>query len=90
MRRIVTLSGLLIAAVVIPQPAFTEDSLSVEALRVLERRCLSCHNDLDQEGDLSLVTGDQILDAGLVDPGSPEDSHLLTAVSSPSVDSSAI
>jgi hypothetical protein len=55
--------------------------LTQPALRILERRCLNCHNDVDRKGDLSLETDQAVREAGIVDPGSALGSHLLVVVS---------
>ncbi len=44
---------------------------------ILERRCLSCHNDSDRKADFSLQSQQQLLESGFVVPGKPEESHLL-------------
>ncbi|MCH2212893.1 MAG: PSD1 and planctomycete cytochrome C domain-containing protein [Fuerstiella sp.] len=52
-----------------------------QALKILERRCLSCHNDVDRKGDLSLETQGAVRAAAVIDDELPLDSPLLTAVS---------
>lgn len=72
---------LLTVVVFTRQPVITADDVSKQALKVLERHCLRCHNDIDLEGDLTLETHEALRDAGLVVPGHAMDSHLLTVVS---------
>ncbi len=59
-----------------------DDTLEHRALNILERRCLSCHNEVDQEGDIVFSTADAMNDTGLIDADDPESSHLLSVVSS--------
>ena len=47
---------------------------------LLERRCLSCHNENDRKGEFSLQTQQHLLDSGFVEPGRPDDSQLLNVV----------
>ncbi|MCA9008749.1 MAG: DUF1553 domain-containing protein [Planctomycetaceae bacterium] len=49
---------------------------------LLERRCLSCHNDGDRKGDFSLQTQRQLEDSGFVVPGNADESQLLNVVTS--------
>ncbi len=58
-----------------------DDTLARRALNILERRCLSCHNDVDQKGDIAFSTADAMDDTGLIDADDPESSHLLLVVS---------
>jgi len=44
---------------------------------ILERRCLSCHNDNDRKADFSLQSKTDLLESGFVVPGKPAESHLL-------------
>ena len=47
---------------------------------ILERRCVSCHNDRQREGDFSLQTVKNALADGYIEPGDPEGSHLLDLI----------
>ncbi|MDA0589727.1 MAG: DUF1553 domain-containing protein [Planctomycetota bacterium] len=47
---------------------------------ILQRRCLSCHNSNDRKGDFSLQTEVELRESGFVEPGRPDESHLLDAV----------
>jgi len=51
---------------------------------ILERRCLSCHNDRDRRGGLSLQSGASAAKGGesgkVIVPGKPETSYLLDVV----------
>ena len=51
-----------------------------EALAVLARHCLSCHNNIEEEGGYSFQTRQQFLTSELA--GSSDDSRLLDAVTS--------
>ncbi len=56
------------------------DEFTQDVAPILAERCLSCHNQLDKKGDFSLQTRDALLDSGYVEPGAPDDSHLLTVI----------
>ncbi|MFO0976302.1 MAG: DUF1553 domain-containing protein [Planctomycetaceae bacterium] len=45
---------------------------------ILERRCLSCHNDADRKGQFSLQTSADLISSGVVVPGKPEESTFLS------------
>ena len=51
---------------------------------LLERRCLSCHNENDRKGEFSLQTQQHLMDSGFVEPGKPDESQLLSVVVSKS------
>ena len=48
---------------------------------ILQRRCLSCHNDQDNKGDFSLQTAESVKDSGYVVAGDALASHLLEVIS---------
>lgn len=81
MIRDTTIGVLLTSVVISARLCAAEDDVPQQALRLLEHRCLSCHNNLDREGELSLETHQQVADSGLIEPGDPDASHLLTVVS---------
>ncbi len=61
--------------------ALPADDLFLEkVVPLLERRCLSCHNESDRKGDFSLQTQQQLLDSGFVEAGQPDQSHFLSVV----------
>ncbi|MCA9175382.1 MAG: DUF1553 domain-containing protein [Planctomycetales bacterium] len=47
---------------------------------ILQRRCLSCHNETDRRGDLSLTTGVDLREGGYIDADRSDDSHLLEVI----------
>ncbi|QDS93311.1 Planctomycete cytochrome C [Roseimaritima multifibrata] len=47
---------------------------------LLQNRCLQCHNDSVTEGGLSLATSQDLVDGGYVQPGSPDESDLISLV----------
>ena len=47
---------------------------------IFQQRCLSCHNDLDQEGEFSLQSKASLQNSGYVQAGEPQDSHLLAVI----------
>lgn len=72
---------LLTITAVMSRPCAAADDLTQQALRLLEHRCLSCHNDLDRAGEVSLETQAGVLDTGLIEPGDASVSHLLSVIS---------
>ena len=57
-----------------------EDLFRDRIAPILERRCLSCHNDRQREGDFSLQTATSGLADGYIEPGDVEGSHLLDLI----------
>ena len=57
-----------------------DDLFLDEVVPLLERRCLSCHNETDHKGEFSLQTQQQMVDSGFVEAGQPDQSHLLSVV----------
>lgn len=57
-----------------------EDEFRDHIAPLFERRCLSCHNDRQREGDFSLQTVKSAMADGYVEPGAPESSHLLDLI----------
>ncbi|MEM7476881.1 MAG: DUF1549 domain-containing protein [Planctomycetota bacterium] len=51
------------------------------AAAVFQEKCLSCHNNIDRQGDLSLETADEVFSSGFVEKGSASNSILLAAIS---------
>ncbi len=73
--------GILVLLALFPRPAWTDDDDFREHVApILQRRCLSCHNDADPKGDLSLQTAKTAMADGYIDPGKPDDSHLLELI----------
>ncbi|MCA9047190.1 MAG: DUF1549 domain-containing protein, partial [Planctomycetaceae bacterium] len=72
---------LISLVVLMPSPTVVYGSPSAElpgAVRTLfERRCLSCHNTSEQQGDFSLQTRASLFDSGFVIPGKSDESHLI-------------
>jgi len=48
---------------------------------ILESHCLSCHNDSNLKGDISLATPVHLLKEEIIKPGQPDDSYLIELVS---------
>ncbi|TWU06180.1 DUF1553 domain-containing protein [Stieleria varia] len=57
-----------------------EDLFRDQIAPILERRCVSCHNDGQREGDFSLQTATSALADGFIEPGDAENSHLLDLI----------
>ena len=62
--------------------ASADDLFEQQVAPLLERRCLSCHNSVDRRGDFSLQSADTLLQSGHIAAGQPDDSQLLTVVTS--------
>ena len=61
--------------------ALRADDLFLDQIApLLERRCLSCHNETDRKGDFSLQTQEHLQASGFVVCGKSDDSHLLSVV----------
>lgn len=77
----------LILAIIVfhASSAFTRlpasDLFRDKVVPLLERRCLSCHNETDRKGEFSLQTQQHLMESGFVDAGHPDESHLLSVVS---------
>lgn len=48
---------------------------------ILESHCLSCHNDSDSKGDISLATSSHLLGEEIIVPGNPDESYLIELIS---------
>ena len=59
------------------EAARAEDLFLEKVAPLLERRCLSCHNDNDRKADFSMQSHRHLVESGFVVPGKPQDSHLL-------------
>ncbi len=59
-----------------------EDLFDNRIAPLLERRCLSCHNDSQHEGDFSLQSSQTAMADGYIVPGDIEGSHLLQLITS--------
>ena len=81
-------SSLFIAAITLITATglYADDVFRDRVVPLLERRCLSCHNERDRKGEFSLQTHPHLQDSGFVEPGKPDHSHLLSVVVSESID----
>jgi WD40 repeat protein len=61
-----------------------ESPISVEAMRLLKKNCVSCHNDEKKKGDLTLTSREAMLQGGdsgaAVVSGKPEESLLIESL----------
>jgi hypothetical protein len=57
------------------------DIFADKVARILQERCLSCHNDADRKGDYSLQTAQSALADGHIVPGDSAASHLVELIS---------
>ena len=69
-----------VALVTSGTPSQSDDLFRDKVAPLLERRCLSCHNENDRKGEFSLQTQQHLRDSGYVEPGKPDDSQLLSVV----------
>jgi len=60
--------------------AWADDLFQDRVAPLLERRCVSCHNDQQHEGDYSLQSAQAALADGYIEPGDPEGSHLVDLI----------
>jgi hypothetical protein len=72
----------LLAALFAAQLAFAEDAeppvdFAHEVVPILREHCLECHGGHRHEGDFSINTREHIVDAGAVEPGDADASHLI-------------
>lgn len=49
---------------------------------IFQRHCVSCHNNFDRSGELSLQTPDDLNESGYIDHDTPASSHLLALITS--------
>lgn len=76
-----SIPGIALLALMFMGSADADEASFREAVApILQRRCLSCHNDGDQKGDFSLATRGAIEDSGVVEPGDPGASLLLKMI----------
>ncbi len=68
----------LIAA--LPTDCVADDHFRERVAPVLQRRCLSCHNDQQNQGDFSLQTVEHALAGGHIEPGDAAASHLIDLI----------
>lgn len=73
------LGAILVILLVAGQAGAEEDPFRTQVGPILQRRCLSCHNDKQRKGELSLETARQLLD-GYVTPKDVAGSELLALI----------
>ncbi|MCG6158281.1 PSD1 and planctomycete cytochrome C domain-containing protein [Rubinisphaera margarita] len=82
-RRVLTtgmLTLLLSTAPLLAEAGREEDRFRAEIASILQRRCLSCHNQERMQGDFSLHSAEAVLESGYLEPGEPSASHLLDVI----------
>lgn len=57
-----------------------EDFFRDHVVPVLQRRCLSCHNDVQRKGEFSLQSAEAAFDDGYLEPGDSAASHLVDVI----------
>ncbi|MCA9076335.1 MAG: DUF1553 domain-containing protein [Planctomycetaceae bacterium] len=57
-----------------------EDSPYSAVADIFQQHCVSCHNNIDRKGELSLQSPDDLRDGGLIDLDAPASSHLLAVL----------
>ncbi len=60
--------------------ATAQDDFRQQIAPVLQRRCLSCHNDIQRKGDFSLQRGAAALSSGFIEPGDADASHIVELI----------
>ncbi|MEZ6058907.1 MAG: DUF1549 domain-containing protein [Planctomycetaceae bacterium] len=74
-------SGMLLAPVIcLSSQALAADHFRDRIVPILQTHCLSCHNDVDRKGDFSLQSAVALKSSDFVEPGRPDDSHLLNVL----------
>ena len=63
-------------------PCAADDHFKTRVAPLLQRRCLSCHNSEDRKGQFSLQTQQDLLSSGMIEPGDPDASTLISVVTS--------
>ncbi len=57
-----------------------EDYFRNRVVPILQRRCLSCHNDDQQKGDFSLQTAEAAFNEGYIEAGDADSSHFIEVI----------
>ncbi len=57
-----------------------DDFFRERVVPVLQRRCLSCHNDVQRKGEFSLQSAESAFDDGYLEPGDAAASHLVDVI----------
>lgn len=71
----------LFAAVVLcPFPVAAAVDFETDVAPIFQQHCVSCHNEGNSKGDVSLATFADLEEYGYVDPDSPDDSYLVDLV----------
>jgi hypothetical protein len=65
---------------VAPKLSGKENSFQDAVAPILQRRCLSCHNDDERKGDFSLQTATSSFDAGYIAKGDADASYLVELI----------
>src|SRR5690349_20254261 len=77
---------LLIAAVVSSSAAAADTATRIDfphsIVPILKAHCVECHGGRRHEGDFTINTREEILNAGAVEPGKSAESHLIDLVTS--------
>ncbi|MDA1231010.1 MAG: DUF1553 domain-containing protein [Planctomycetota bacterium] len=73
-------AGIAIITLSIVASLHADDLFQDKIAPILERRCLSCHNENDRKGEFSLQTQQHLLESGFVEAGKPEESHFLSVI----------
>ncbi len=73
--------SVILAIVWIVHSGVAADEMPAEVQAILQTRCLSCHNDVDQKGNFSLQSKKSFVDSGFVVLHQSTESHLISVVS---------
>ncbi len=61
-------------------PALGDDAFQDRVAPILERRCITCHNDAQLAGDVSLQSAAVAMASGSIEPGDADGSHLIDLI----------
>ena len=65
----------------VPVPSLrASDEFEAKVAPVFQKRCLSCHNDQQPEGDFSLSSSMSAMSSGVIEPGDAKASHLIELI----------
>ena len=91
MTRLLIIASFLVISLFTIAASHADDLFREKVVPLLERRCLSCHNENDRKGEFSLQTRQHLMDSGFVEAGHPDTSHLLSVlVAGPNADQPAM
>ena len=64
----------------LPESQATEDDFREHVAPILQKHCLSCHNDDERKGEFSLQTAESALADGYIEAGDADTSYLMEVI----------